>query len=396
MADGRSRGDSSHQPLAERTWIEVVFPRSSAYPAAAMRVDSYRAGRGLGVPCLLCALVAGLALGAQRKPPPSSHDVEHGRELYARMCAVCHGPNGEGYRADQAPRIADPDFLSAATDQFLRRSIAQGRTGTTMSAWSSERGGPLSNADVDALVALLRSWDRAPAARLDERPSTGDATRGAEVYAAECERCHGERGRGGPNIQIGNPDLLASVSNGFLRYAIRKGRAGTSMSGFEDALGNDRIEDLVAVLRTFEHPPRPGEPLAGRPPPIPLGPVPLNPKGPPPVGFKPYPEMTSVETVKGQLDAGARVALLDARAPSDYTAEHIAGAVSVPFYDPAPYITALPKNAWLVCYCACPHAESGELAQRLVAAGFSKVTVLDEGLRLWKARNYPTRTGEKP
>jgi cytochrome c oxidase cbb3-type subunit 3 len=360
------------------------------------RVDLSRTSAGPGALRLFGVLLAGLTLGAQRTPPPSSQQVERGRELYGRMCAVCHGPNGEGYRADQAPRIAHPDFLSAVTDQFLRRAIAQGRSGTTMSAWSSVRGGPLSNADVDALVALLRSWDHAPAARLDERPLTGNVARGADVYAEECARCHGERGVDGPNLHIGNPDLLASASNGFLRYAIRKGRAGTSMPGFEESLGNDRIEDLVALLRTFQRPAGPGEGAALRPPSLSHGSVPLNPKGPPPVGFKAFPQMTSVDTVKEQLDAGARLALLDARAPSDYVTEHIAGAISVPFYDPTPYLATLPKNAWLVCYCACPHAESGQLAQRLVAEGFSKVTVLDEGLRVWKARNYPIRTGEKP
>jgi mono/diheme cytochrome c family protein/rhodanese-related sulfurtransferase len=361
------------------------------------RVDFSRDGRAPEALLLLGVLLAGLALGAQRNPPPSNQQVERGREIYGGMCAVCHGPNGEGYRADQAPRIAHPDFLSAVTDQFLHRAIAHGRPGTTMSAWSSERGGPLSKADVDALVALLRSWDHSAATRLDERPITGNAARGAEVYAEECARCHGERGVGGPNIHIGNPQFLTGATNGFLRYAIRKGRSGTTMPGFEDSIGNDRIEDVVALLRTFQQPS--GDPsahLTARPPPVPLGPVPLNPKGPAPIGFNAYPRMTSVDTVKAQLDAGARFAFLDARAPSDYAAEHIAGAVSVPFYDPSPYIAALPRNAWLVCYCACPHAESKELAQKLVAEGFTKVTVLDEGLRVWKAREYPMRAGEKP
>ena len=66
----------------------------------------------------------------------------------------------------------------------------------------------------------------------------------------------------------------------------------------------------------------------------------------------------------------------------------------MPFYDPAPYFDALPKDTWLVCYCACPHAESGQLARELVAHGFTKVTVLDEGLGVWKARGYPVSTGE--
>jgi cytochrome c oxidase cbb3-type subunit 3/ubiquinol-cytochrome c reductase cytochrome c subunit len=70
--------------------------------------------------------------------------------------------------------------------------------------------------------------------------------------------------------------------------------------------------------------------------------------------------------------------------------------VSVPFYDPTPYLKALPKDTWLVSYCGCPHAESMALAGKLVAAGFRKVTVLDEGLGVWKARKYPLRQGKTP
>jgi cytochrome c oxidase cbb3-type subunit 3/ubiquinol-cytochrome c reductase cytochrome c subunit len=106
--------------------------------------------------------------------------------------------------------------------------------------------------------------------------------------------------------------------------------------------------------------------------------------------------MTSVDVVKAELDRGARLGLLDARAPSDYVTGHIAGAVSVPFYDPDPYFASLPKDAWLVCYCACPHAESGQLASKLAKNGFTEVTVLDEGFNVWRTRNYPTRAGAAP
>ena len=106
--------------------------------------------------------------------------------------------------------------------------------------------------------------------------------------------------------------------------------------------------------------------------------------------------MTPVETVHAQLERGARMALLDARVPTDYAQMHIQGAVSVPFYDPSPYLHALPKNAWLVCYCGCPHAEAGALAEKLLNAGFRKVTVLDEGLPMWVERGYPLQPGTQP
>jgi cytochrome c oxidase cbb3-type subunit 3/ubiquinol-cytochrome c reductase cytochrome c subunit len=169
------------------------------------------------------------------------------------------------------------------------------------------------------------------------------------------------------------------------------------MPAFEAKLGKSGVDDLVALLRSWQaSSPPPNERPPSHIPPLPLGPVPLNPSGPEPVGFRAVAAPTPADVIKGQLDRGAKMALLDARAPSDYVRDHIAGAVSVPFYDPAPYFSALPRDAWLVCYCSCPHAESGQLASKLIARGFKKVTVLDEGLGVWRARNYPTRGGIAP
>jgi cytochrome c oxidase cbb3-type subunit 3/ubiquinol-cytochrome c reductase cytochrome c subunit len=188
---------------------------------------------------------------------------------------------------------------------------------------------------------------------------------------------------------------LRSASDGFLRYAITRGRPNTKMPPYEATLAPAEIDSVVATLRGF---------LATLPPPVaapspvtplPLGPVPLHPHGPEPKGFTPTPGTTNVDVVKAELDRGAKMAILDARAPPDYINEHITGAVSVPFYDPTPYLDKLPRNAWLVCYCACPHAESGQLAQKLLAAGFKKVTVLNEGLLVWRSKQYPTSKGER-
>ncbi len=351
-------------------------------------------------PLLECAIVlfACIASGTlECGGEPPTKVVQRGEHLYGRMCAVCHGPTGAGYAADQAPDLAHPRFLASVTDEYLRNAIANGRTGTTMSAWSTARGGPLSPADVDAIVAFVREWQTRPRAVLDERPAAGDAARGGDVFTRECERCHGHEGTGGPHVHIGNLDLLSSASDGFLRYAIRGGRPGTVMPSFEAALGDPGVEDVLAQLRRWQAravaAPRP--PIA-RPPPIPLGPVPLFPQGPDPVGFLAHPLTTPLKVVKEQLDRHARIGLLDARAPSDYLYEHIAGAVSVPFYDPDPYLAALPKDSWLVCYCACPRAESGTLAKKLLDKGFTKVTVLEEGIGVWKAQKYPTRTGVDP
>jgi cytochrome c oxidase cbb3-type subunit 3 len=344
-------------------------------------------------------LLALLFLGACHKKPDDP-TVATGRALYARMCAVCHGDAGEGYRADQAPRLAQPELLASATDDFLREAVASGRAGSTMSAWGKSRGGPLDPQQVDAVVRFMRTWQEGLEVKLDESPLRGDAARGAPLYQERCASCHGARGGGGSGPRVGNADFLASASNGYLRYAIAHGRPETKMPPFASTLPPPDIDAVVATLRGFA-PPSPTPTLPAPPPPprvtpLPLGPVPLHSKGPEPKGFAVHPAMTGVDIVKAELDRGAKMAILDARAPSDYINEHITGAVSVPFYDPAPYLDKLPKNAWLVCYCACPHAESGQLAQKLLTAGFKKVTVLNEGLLVWRSKQYPTSKGEQP
>jgi cytochrome c oxidase cbb3-type subunit III len=321
----------------------------------------------------------------------------HGAEVYGRMCAVCHGASGEGYKADEATALAQPDFLASVTDDYLRAAITKGRDGTTMSAWGMERGGPLAKPDVNAVIAFLRTRADGRTAKLDERPLAGDATRGATTFARDCARCHGARGTGGPNVNIGNPQLLLTASNGFLRLAITGGRPPTVMPAFRADPGE--VEDIVSLLRSWQSSPataplRPAPPA--KPPPIPLGPVPLNPTGRDPTDFTATPGYTKADVVEADLRRGAKMGILDARAPSDYANEHIAGAVSVPFYDPEPYVSSLPKDAWLVCYCGCPHAESSQLAQKLRAKGFTKVTVIDEGLRYWKKKDYGVRVGLVP
>ncbi|HXU83949.1 MAG TPA: c-type cytochrome [Polyangia bacterium] len=313
---------------------------------------------------------------------------KEGGELYGKMCAVCHGAKGEGYKADQAPALREAGFLGSSSDAFLRESIVNGRLGSTMSAWGRASGGPLTDPEVDAVIAFMRLWQPKKRVALDEKPLAGDRGRGGLLYHQhECVKCHGWRGVEGPNARLGNPGFLANASNGFLRLAIRNGRPGTQMAAFGSKLGDQGVEDVIALMRSWAQPPVVHAPPAN-PPPLPLGKIPLHPKGPEPVGFKAAPDFTPADVIKAQLDRGAKMAVLDARAPSDYLREHITGAVSVPFYDPAPYFDKLPKDVWLVCYCACPHAESGQLAAKLKEKGFTKVTVLDEGLGYWRSKNY--------
>src|SRR5262245_56356311 len=69
--------------------------------------------------------------------------AEKGRNHYAYLCATCHGVDGNGYVADNAPSLRNPAFLASVTDDFLRAAILRGRPGTAMGAYAQTSGGPL-------------------------------------------------------------------------------------------------------------------------------------------------------------------------------------------------------------------------------------------------------------
>src|SRR4029077_3550085 len=84
----------------------------------------------------LLSVLATVASGSlECSPAAQAHAQHRGAEIYGRMCAVCHGTKGEGYKADQAPAVGRSEYLATADDAFLRRAIDEGRAGTTMSAW---------------------------------------------------------------------------------------------------------------------------------------------------------------------------------------------------------------------------------------------------------------------
>lgn len=89
-------------------------------------------------------------------PASSTADATAGEALYAQNCKTCHGnreTRGEGVY------LANPRFLEAATDSFLRWAIVYGRPGTKMESWQ----GKLTAPQIDDIVAYVRSLGRPPA-----------------------------------------------------------------------------------------------------------------------------------------------------------------------------------------------------------------------------------------
>ena len=191
--------------------------------------------------------------------------IADGPTLYGTFCAACHGTRGQGMRypgAPAFPAIGSADFLALADDAFLRATVTHGRKGRRMPPWGESTGG-LRPAEIDSVVAYVRHMGGTPY-EPDSRPRrwvSADPGPGRDLYAANCQRCHGAKGEGSEGPALAEPTLLASATDTYLVETVRRGRRGTSMEGFSTsssvrrALNLSEIESIVAFMRTWEaHP----------------------------------------------------------------------------------------------------------------------------------------------
>jgi mono/diheme cytochrome c family protein len=108
-------------------------------------------------------------------------------EIYAQLCAQCHGPNGEG---GIGPSFQNPQFQATRTDTQLLNSINLGHEATAMIGW----GDILSLDQIQQLVALIREFRSSPGTA---QPTPAEISFSADVmpiFEAECAICHGNLG----------------------------------------------------------------------------------------------------------------------------------------------------------------------------------------------------------
>jgi mono/diheme cytochrome c family protein len=216
---------------------------------------------------LLAAGVAGAAL-AQNAPDPGL--LSQGKKVYAKTCARCHGPGGDGQGFESvAQGLKARDFTQgiikyqstpagtppAAGD--LERTVLRGISRTAMphhlKLKEEER-----QAVVQYVRTFLPSWEAqtAPVAIPPPPRNVGSPTsleRGRAVYEAlQCGSCHGSEGKGyGPQAAALPPDTLGNdqqPANFFqgrfksgpgaedLYRTLMVGVGGTSMGAYSEIL----------------------------------------------------------------------------------------------------------------------------------------------------------------
>ncbi|MBI4771108.1 MAG: c-type cytochrome [Chloroflexi bacterium] len=230
--------------------------------AAGSQDDATLAGRirdgGAGMPPFHALLTTNdinnlLALmrtwGAAPASAPTAIAIS-GREVFARVCARCHGQNGDG---GVGPPLNSKEFLAAYDDEAVRQWIERGTLGTSMLSWGDL--GLLTSGQIDELVAFIRAWQPdAPStaggaqARGPADAARGDAAHGQQLFAQFCSGCHGlqgERQTGG--VTLNSAAFLSSLNDELIASQIQNG--GRQMPSFHAVLTGQDVNDLLAFMR---------------------------------------------------------------------------------------------------------------------------------------------------
>lgn len=189
-----------------------------------------------------------------------------GRQLFEQNCATCHGDFGEGGPNPSLPGqiivpISSAEFLSTRDDNTLRSIISHGQPTLGMSPFSTSFGGPLSEDDIDAIVAFVRSWEKNPPVELPPEIAAGPASSsGAQIFANVCARCHGPNGEGGIGPALRGETFRSRYNKATLFDTISLGHEATEMIPWGEVLTSDQINQLVAYIEQLEQvgTPQPG------------------------------------------------------------------------------------------------------------------------------------------
>jgi mono/diheme cytochrome c family protein len=103
------------------------------------------------------------------------HSSKHAaQEIFRGQCRECHvdkGKNKKGFELFLADCIMCHDFSRSASPlpemrkrsiQYLSNAVRNGVNGSSMPGWSTKKGGPLGDEEIDSLVDLIKKEVKTP------------------------------------------------------------------------------------------------------------------------------------------------------------------------------------------------------------------------------------------
>jgi len=205
-----------------------------------------------GVQCASADDVASFDEAGSLPPSGPSHTAS---DDYT-FCTVCHGAEGNGNVAINAPKIAgiEPWYLKRQLQQF--RAGTRGTKPADLPGMEMRPVGmQLDDPAIEKVTAYISTFSpQAPPVTV-----AGDVKRGKSLYVT-CGGCHGERGEG--NAELKSP-ALAGQTDWYLVTQLERFRAGERGFMPEDEQGSQMraasavlpdataVNDVVAYINTL-------------------------------------------------------------------------------------------------------------------------------------------------
>jgi cytochrome c oxidase cbb3-type subunit 3 len=168
-----------------------------------------------------------------------------GEEIFTANCAQCHGGEATGAIG---PALNSEQFLGSVSDQQMHQLISTGVPGSLMAAYSADFGGTLTQQQITATVAYLRSFEEtAPDYPLWFTPLAASDLTGPQLYSMACSYCHGADLEGNIGPALGADSDVAQESDEFIEEQIRTGPG--EMPAFGTVFTDDQIQSIIDYLR---------------------------------------------------------------------------------------------------------------------------------------------------
>lgn len=107
----------------------------------------------------LARLVLGLSLAlfifAGAALSQGGTEAVDGAAAYKKRCAMCHGPEGKGFKALKTPDFTSSEWQASLTDEAITEIIENGKKGTAMPALGSK----MTEDEIKAVVAHVRTFN---------------------------------------------------------------------------------------------------------------------------------------------------------------------------------------------------------------------------------------------
>ena len=150
------------------------------------------------------------------------------------------------------PSLFNRDFLSIASDDFIRFTILKGRSTKQMASWLPKFSG-LTDTELFKLTDYLRSRRIVNFSWKDFKSDIGNKGNrgvGEKLFEENCLMCHGVDATGGVAIGFNNPDFFKVASEEFIFNTINKGRRNTAMPSWS-FLNMEKMAALLSYIQSF-------------------------------------------------------------------------------------------------------------------------------------------------